>query len=287
MNQNTANPACAPNPLPPTAGFELVDWAAPWLAPLAARHGADLQNNLAQGLAVYQALNAQANASDAGVDLPVRFVPQQDLPAGQAYEAFIFATGQVPTRHNLHDLFNGLTWLNLPQAKARMNALQAGQIAAHGIGAQRGPVRDALTLMDENGAILLAPAPLWQALLARQWSKLFADLRPLWQQARLLLVGHALQEQLVRPRKPITAHVYTPSAQWQLPPDASLTEVDAMLAASLQATLLQTKPFTPLPVLGVPGWWPANADPAFYADTTVFRPMRVSGVAASKPGQPV
>ena len=28
---------------------------------------------------------------------------------------------------------------------------------------------------------------------------------------------------------------------------------------------------TPLPVLGVPGWWPDNEVPEFYADTTVFR----------------
>jgi hypothetical protein len=25
-------------------------------------------------------------------------------------------------------------------------------------------------------------------------------------------------------------------------------------------------------VLGVPGWWPANQDPAFYRDAAVFRP---------------
>jgi hypothetical protein len=24
-------------------------------------------------------------------------------------------------------------------------------------------------------------------------------------------------------------------------------------------------------VLGVPGWWPDNENPAFYADTSVFR----------------
>jgi cytochrome P450 len=30
----------------------------------------------------------------------------------------------------------------------------------------------------------------------------------------------------------------------------------------------------PLPVLGIPGWWPANRDPSFYADAQVFRPGR-------------
>jgi hypothetical protein len=35
--------------------------------------------------------------------------------------------------------------------------------------------------------------------------------------------------------------------------------------------MLATKPFAHLPVLGVPGWWRANQDPAFYADASVFR----------------
>jgi hypothetical protein len=39
----------------------------------------------------------------------------------------------------------------------------------------------------------------------------------------------------------------------------------------LTADKLATKPFAHLPVLGVPGWWTANEDAAFYADTSVFR----------------
>ncbi len=38
--------------------------------------------------------------------------------------------------------------------------------------------------------------------------------------------------------------------------------------------------FTPLPVLGVPNWWP-DQDAAFYADASVFRPKRIR-----LPGQP-
>jgi hypothetical protein len=33
-------------------------------------------------------------------------------------------------------------------------------------------------------------------------------------------------------------------------------------------------------VLGIPGWWPANDDPGFYADETVFR-RRCGGAAAA------
>ena len=42
-------------------------------------------------------------------------------------------------------------------------------IARHGIQPQRGPLRDALTLFDENAVLLHAPDALWQALQRRDW----------------------------------------------------------------------------------------------------------------------
>lgn len=69
---------------------------------------------------------------------------------------------------------------------------------------------------------------------------------------------HALLEQLaVAPRKALTAHVL-------------LGDPLAWSAGQWAA-----KPFLPLPVLGIPGWWPANEEPAFYADATVFRRARL------------
>jgi len=61
-----------------------------------------------------------------------------------------------------------------------------------------------------------------------------------------------------------------------IPPEAGEGDADwdAWLEAHLAPDWLATKPFEPLPVLGVPGWWPANADPAFYANAQVFRPRR-------------
>jgi len=35
-----------------------------------------------------------------------------------------------------------------------------------------------------------------------------------------------------------------------------------------------TAAFTPLPVLGVPGWWPASENFSFYDDSHVFRPRK-------------
>jgi hypothetical protein len=208
----------------------------------------------------------------------VRFVPQSALPDGVAYEAHMFDRRECPTRDNLHDFFNGLCWLAWPHTKRRINALQAAQIARDGVGATRGPVRDALTLLDENGALLLAPQPLWDALHARDWQRLFVAERNQWQRARLLIVGHALLEKLVQPRKDLTAHVWCALAD---PCDLALhtTDLDAALAASLTEAVLATKPFVPLPVMGVPGWCADNARPGYYNDVTVFRPQRKAPVA--------
>lgn len=245
-----------------------VDWAAPWLSGWRAR-GEGLQHAWRTGAPLPGRLSEAAAAQG----LPVRFVSQAALPEGQAYEQFIFEQGQVPTRENLHDFFNGLCWLRYPQTKQQLNRLQGAEIASEGVRHTRGPLRDALTLFDENAALLQAPEPLWQALLARDWQRLFLDLRPLWAQARLQLFGHALLEKLVVPYKSITAHVYAVPVPMGLEGDPAW---DAWLADSLAAERLRHKPFTPLPVLGVPGWWPDNQDAVFYADTDVFRPRRVA-----------
>ncbi|WP_083686092.1 DUF3025 domain-containing protein [Rhodoferax koreensis] len=241
-----------------------VDWARPWLGAWRT-HGESALTEVARGLPVAEALGRMAAA-------PVRFVPQAALPAGVAYEEYIFRTRTVPTRDNLHDFFNGLCWQRFPATKTRINQLQAAEIRAQGIRPQRGPVRDALTLFDENAAFLIAPPPLWQALAARDWHRLFVGLRPLWAHAQLVLFGHALLEKLAAPRKAITAHVYTGVT----PAAADGDDLDRTVAASLAAPTLARKPFLPLPVLGVPGWWTGNEDFSFYDDPFVFRPARVS-----------
>ncbi|VTU17949.1 hypothetical protein H6CHR_00881 [Variovorax sp. PBL-H6] len=243
------------------------DPGRPWLAPYAPR-AASMAASLAQG---HDAAAVLSNAAP-GIELPagpLRFVQPDAAPAGEAYEAFIFRTAQVPTRDDLHDFFNGLVWLHFPRAKQRLNELQAGEIARAGIGATRGPLRDALTVFDENGAVLDAPAALWQALLARDWPRLFVSERARWHEARLLVFGHALLEKLAMPRKALTAHVL-----WAPGAIRSIAIDDAAIAAALAPSHLAAKPFAPLPVLGVPGWWPANEVPGFYDDVAVFRPPR-------------
>ncbi|HQY76149.1 MAG TPA: DUF3025 domain-containing protein, partial [Rhodoferax sp.] len=83
-----------------------VEWSAPWLAPYA-ELGQRVAGRVAAGLSSAEALNG-ALAPQA---TPVRFVPQSDLPAGVAYESYIFDSDCCPTREGLHDFFNGLAWL--------------------------------------------------------------------------------------------------------------------------------------------------------------------------------
>jgi hypothetical protein len=241
-----------------------IDWSAPWLAPYAAV-GQNVAAQVSAGVSSAAALNA-ALAPNA---TPVRFVPQSDLPAGVAYESYIFDSNCCPTREGLHDFFNGLAWLRFPLTKRRLNQLHVAQIAQTGIQPVRGPARDGLTLFDENAAFLQCPDALWAALAAKDWELLFGELRPLWAQSHLVLFGHALQEKLVYPRKPITAHVYRAQVATH-----SIADLDAWMAADLSAERLASKPFAHLPVLGVPGWWPGNDVPTFYGDASVFRAPR-------------
>ena len=238
-----------------------IDWDAPWFKSWR-EPGESIAHRVAGGEPLHEALNTSGRA-------PVRFVEQSLLPDGAAYEHYIRASGNCPVRPGLHDFFNGLCWIALPLSKARLNELQAAQIGAQGVGAVRGPVRDAITLFDESGALLDAPAELWTALLDRNWQRLFVELRPLWSQAKVLIVGHALLEKLTAPRKPLTAHVWAAPMRF-----GSVPQADALLAAQLTTGMLVRKPFTPLPVLGIPGWCAGNQELSFYDDAQVFRNRR-------------
>jgi hypothetical protein len=223
-----------------------VDWEVPWFEPW--RDVGERVQAVWQSHSLHEALNSAGFA-------PVRFVAQTELPEGEPYESFIFRTLLCPTRENAHDFFNGLAWLKFGDVKGRLNELQAVAIAQSGVGATRGPVRDAVTVFDENGAFLDAPPLLWEALLARDWRRLFVELRPLWKEARVTIFGHAMLEKLLSPRKDLTAHVWCGAREFTHERFAG-------------------KPFTPLPLMGVPLWHPGNEDFCFYDDSLVFRPNR-------------
>ncbi|MEN9866413.1 MAG: hypothetical protein RL748_2003 [Pseudomonadota bacterium] len=251
-------------------------WLSPWFEALQR-----LRQNEPDLLA---ALNRQAqhiglhNANGQ----PLRFVPQSALPPDCAYESFIDSTGQVPTREHLHDFFNALIWLSFPRVKQQLNRMQARQIAANGVNQVRGAVRDGITLFDENAAIVVfqhdaAGEALAQALRQHQWQHLLQEQSAAWGQLwQVHLFGHALLEKLCNPYKAITAHgwiMFADAAFFRASSADQMAWIDATLAQQLQQANLHTRCFAPLPVLGIPGWWPGQ-DAAFYSDTAVFRAPR-------------
>jgi hypothetical protein len=273
----------------------------PWFAQVAARGVRWQQAALRSAADQLHEMNADAASAvvTTGRGQPLTFIPQDELPPGTAYEAHIAATGQVPTRHNLHDFFNALMWFQFPRIKAALSARGSAVVDVLCIGPTRGGTRDALTLFDEN-AVLFACADesLAAALRSFDWKTLFVDRRTGWdERCEVRCFGHALLEKLVTPYKACTAHAWivdVPSAYF------SWTRVsrDAYLDESVARTLLDTpgfsaRMFAPLPVLGIPGWWPENEAPSFYDDASVFRSGRRSRItadvkiAASKAGQAV
>ncbi|MET3119445.1 hypothetical protein AAKU64_003684 [Undibacterium sp. GrIS 1.8] len=267
--------------------FSSIDWTQAWYASV---------RPAAQELLMSDDWRSHINTCAQKKDVrnqrqqAIRFVAQDALPDGAAYETFISTTGQVPTRENLHDFFNALVWLTFPKIKQQLNALQAAQIAQHGIGKSRGAARDAATIFDENSALLVVENSvdgdgLIAALRAHQWQQAFIHYRPMFgQQAEVWAFGHALMEKLVQPYKAITAHAYVVRVEpdfFTLDADAKRDVLDQLVAQGLASLSLSTSDYTPLPVLGLPGWWVVQ-DEDFYADTQVFRAKRVPQLAPSE-----
>lgn len=260
-----------------------IDWQRPWLAPFRETGQALIRSG-----DWLQAANQIARAHDlktaSGCSLV--FVPQDSLPADLAYEAHIHATGQVPTRDNLHDFFNALIWLHFPQVKKTLNALHAANAliasTSAGVGDEvnsgtRGRARDAATLFDENAAIFIcSDVHLTDDLREHQWPSLLQrSSEDFFSRVSVVLFGHALMEKLVQPYKAITAHVWIMMVEpaWFACGERQRQErMDSCVAAAI-STGFSSRDFAHLPVLGVPGWWPEQSDD-FYDDPFVFRSLR-------------
>ncbi|MHB1173615.1 MAG: DUF3025 domain-containing protein [Sulfuriferula sp.] len=195
-----------------------------------------------------------------------------------AYETAIYSLGTVATRsHNWHDFFNALVWLNWPNTKAALNTLH---IRTGGSSIRSRP-RDALTLLDESGVVVAYSEPaLWNRLAHADWHDLFVRQRAAVRaNMRFYLIGHALHEKTLTPYPSMTGKcvpILVPNEFFARDTAQQRLQLDAMLARQLLATPPQTPAqFPPLPLLGIPGVTPASELPGFYANTRIFRSMRV------------
>lgn len=210
----------------------------------------------------------------------LRFVPQGDKPAcfEEQYEPRISLRGEVQTRtENWHDLFNALAWLAFPRAKAAITEQHYRAAVTQIPGQNRHPARHKLTLFDESGVAVLCADPVLAELLAEhRWKELFWERRAAVRGAmRFFVFGHSLYEKALHPYVGLTGHgLVLPVAAALLDEDTptQLARLDDLLAERLSQP--QGLSYTPVPLLGVPGWWADNEIETFYDDTGYFRPKR-------------
>ncbi|MHB0974287.1 MAG: DUF3025 domain-containing protein [Thiobacillus sp.] len=218
------------------------------------------------------ALNAQAAALGTrnASGLPLRFFAPDGRLSARDYETCILRTGQVPTRADTwHDVLNALVWLRFPRFKSALNAAHGEAIAMES-NSRRGRRRDALTVLDESGVWVISRDPALPALLAeRAWHALFWDHRHAVEtEMRFVVVGHALLEKALAPYPSMTGKSLTLIAASPDPDTAD--ELSTAALAGIDAP----RQLAPLPVQGIPGWDPANASAAYYANQDIFRPAR-------------
>jgi hypothetical protein len=232
---------------------------------------------------------AAIRAVRSGGGAPIRFVPPAPAATFEdRYEVRIFRDGAVATRaENWHDLFNALVWLSFPRTKAVLNAHHHREMLARRGERLRGTARDVLSLFDEGGVIVACADPsLADLLIVFRWKALFWEWRAEVERSmRFRVFGHAIHEKAVAPFRGITAKaLVVPVAHEDLalPLEAELAMLDERAAAyfATEDALASTRSLPPLPVLGIPGWTPENADPAYYDDIDHFRPGRIRGAGA-------
>src|SRR5258708_35993608 len=91
--------------------------------------------------------------------------------------------------------------------------------------------------------------------------------------------GHEIDEKALDPYTGVTGKALTVDAapgMLEAPLARQLAELDARAADYFSGThaLASTRSLSPLPILGIPGWEPANACEEYYDDASQFRPRR-------------
>ncbi len=194
------------------------------------------------------------------------------------FERRVVEQNELIVRPNsLHDLMNALVWLIFPKTKRAISEAHVA-LGVNPDGKTRPRRRDVLTLFDESGLIVLSQNDALRTMNQQhQWRDLFVTHRnDFIQQTRPILFGHGAMEQLGN-QLPQVHRGLTAKALWlPLPISTPLEAVDDYLVTRIVngERLNEHERVTPMPVLGLPGWFAENESPDCYDDETVFRPRR-------------
>lgn len=202
--------------------------------------------------------------------------------AGRAYETVIYQTGQVPSRVNSwHDTFGALMWCLFPKTKALLNQLHQQDIERFGQ-KERTKTRNAITLLDECGVILpYCDGSFVEQLRNHGWQQALFERREQWQQSiDAFNIGHANYEMLTQAYVGLTGKAMFVAVEkdfFQLPLAEQYVQLDKLLCDNIKQHqwLKDNSLLSPMPLLGIPGWWPDNEGVAFYQNKQYFREKRV------------
>lgn len=214
----------------------------------------------------------------------IQFIQEKDSLSGaefsQSYESRIYLSGEVQTRlRNWHDLFNALMWMTFPRIKAILNQIhyKTSLMEAENKTKHRSAVRDAATLFDESGVIVVSSREkLIQLLKAHEWKQLFWQYREeVLSTMRFFVFGHGLYEKALSPYIGMTGKgiiLVVDDAYFNQPIMGQLKSIEPMLESFLLNRKLFSTDLTPVPILGYPGWHQENSKIEFYDNTQYFRP---------------
>jgi DUF3025 family protein len=178
-------------------------------------------------------------------------------------------------RGSWHDALNALVWLAFPKTKAALNARHV-QDAASATSNQRSRGRDAATLLDESGLVLVCGDPeLARLLRERAWRTLFdARQDAVLRAMRPYAIGHGMLVKLLAPFRAITARtLILPIDPAALPAGANgEARVDEAAARAIGDGALRPEALPPLPVAALPGWDCEGLGARLFDDLSVFRP---------------
>jgi hypothetical protein len=196
-----------------------------------------------------------------------------------SYEEIIFQYKQVPTRAtNWHDLFNGLIWCLFGKTKSLLNQQHIEDIQRSGLH-PRTPRRNRITHFDECGVVIAYTNNTIPHLLSEhQWMNAFYDCREKWDaEVKAFIFGHANYEMLLNPFIGLTGKwlgVQVDKGFFALDGATQYQALDDKLVQKIgqDDTFSHAKMLSPLPLLGVPNWYPENVQRDFYLNQEYFRP---------------
>jgi hypothetical protein len=190
------------------------------------------------------------------------------------YEFYTKSNQKIPTRpFNTHDFFHALCWLTWPKSKSTLWNIHDLE------GSQRTTRRNALTLWDECGIVIIsAHEHIAQLVHDMDWHTLFISEKQSWLEnhTQIFVFGHALMEQACQPYIGWCAKAlcFTESKKWfENSHNDKINHLDQFLSFIIKNDLTHPQQLSPFPMLGIPGFWHAQDD-IFYKNTDYFRQGR-------------